>query len=143
MPKVDELHLLCHSEPGVICVVETWLCDEIANSEIFSDYSVVRLDMNRHGGGVAFLFHQSSFKVLLRGGPHNLEFLATSISTAPMFQPICICLFYCPPSSPVVIFDHLCSTLLSVNPAHFAHFVLIGDFNVDYSPDHPLFYIIY
>ena len=43
-----ELH-----NPDVVCVVESWLSTEIQNSEIhIPDYFIVRLDRNRHGGGV-------------------------------------------------------------------------------------------
>lgn len=37
---------------GVICITETWLDPSISNSEIkLNNYSVVRKDRNRNGGG--------------------------------------------------------------------------------------------
>ena len=50
--------------------------------------------------------------------------------------------FYRPPSSPVSIFDNLCTTLQLVNPAQFSRFLLIGDFNVNfYNKEHYFFHI--
>ena len=55
-----------------------------------------------------------SCKVLLQGGPFALEFIL--IVSQPSF---CLCLFYRPPSSPVSVFDNLCTTLQIVNLADF------------------------
>ena len=52
-----------------------------------------------------------------------------SIVSQPSF---CLCLFYRPPSSPVSVFDNLCTTLQIVNPAVFSRFLLIGDINVNF-----------
>lgn len=76
----------------------------------------------------------------LKGGPHNLEFLALSVTSVAVASKFCICLFYRPPSSPVSIFDNLCTTLQMVNPAQFSTFLLLGDFNVNFcNPQHYLF----
>ena len=58
LPKIDYLRTICSvRSPDVICVVETWLCPDISNSELSMDgYTVVRSDRDRHGGGVMF-FH--------------------------------------------------------------------------------------
>ena len=50
-PKIDNLRLICASLcPGFVCVVETWLSDEIDDSEIcIQGYTSVRLDRTRHG----------------------------------------------------------------------------------------------
>ena len=54
LPKFDELLLLTDSHrPDVICITESWLCPDILDSEIsISGYQTMRLDRNRHGGGV-------------------------------------------------------------------------------------------
>ena len=105
------------------------------------DYQVHRLERNRHGGGIALYTHNSlSCRVLLQGGPHNLEFLALSVTSVSVSNKFCIYLFYCPPSFPVSIFDNLCTTLQMVNPAQFSTFLLLGDFNVNFlNPQHHLF----
>ena len=56
-PKIDELSALCAAKsPDVVCLVETWLSPDILASEVaISNYSLVRLDRHRHGGGVAIL----------------------------------------------------------------------------------------
>ena len=77
LPKFDELCALCEL-PGVVCIVETWLAEEITDAEIsLPDYQLHRLDRTRHEGGVLMYIHKSySFKVLLTG-PAQLEFLYT------------------------------------------------------------------
>ena len=46
--------------PDVVCLVETWLCSDILDTEIsIPNYSIVRLDRNRHGGGVAYDIQKS------------------------------------------------------------------------------------
>ena len=37
IPKIDELSVLCASQnPGIVCVVETWLGPNVADSELSS-----------------------------------------------------------------------------------------------------------
>ena len=54
LPKLDELKVLCSvHNPDFICICETWLNPEICDSEIsMLDYNIIRLDRNRHGGGI-------------------------------------------------------------------------------------------
>ena len=61
LPKLDEFVALCAANnPDVICIVETWLCEDVSDNEVsIPDYSIVRLDRNRHGGGVALYIHNS------------------------------------------------------------------------------------
>ena len=78
--------------------------------------------------------------MLLQGGPNNLEFLSVSSVHTSFVNRLCVCLFYRPPSSPVSIFNDLCTTLHIVNPAQFSNFLLIGDFNVNFcNQEHYLF----
>ena len=129
-------------KPDLVCIVETWLSPEITNNEIFlHNYQTKRLDRNRHGGGILIFIHCSlSFKIQLQGGPHNLEFLAISVASNCINFTTCVCLFYRPPSSPVSIFDDLCTTIYSANPRKFSTFILLGDFNVNFfNPGNSLF----
>ena len=51
-----------------------------------------------------------------------------------------IALFYRPPCSSNIIIDTLFSVLESLNHSMLSHFVLVGDFNVNYLDDHhPLY----
>ena len=85
-------------KPDLICIVETWLCEDVSDNELsLPDYQLYRLDRNRHGGGIMLYAHSSlSCKVLLQGGPFNLEFLVLSVSAASVSHKFCICLFYRP-----------------------------------------------
>ena len=43
------------TKPDVICIVETWLDDNINDGEIsITDYNIYRLDRKRYGGDLAF-----------------------------------------------------------------------------------------
>ena len=54
MPKFDQLCLYVESHnPNIICIVETWLSDDIPDHEIgIPEYQLFQQDHNRHGGGV-------------------------------------------------------------------------------------------
>ena len=46
------------NNPSIICIVETWLSENISDSEIsIENYQIVRLNRNRHGGGVLVYIH--------------------------------------------------------------------------------------
>jgi len=143
LSKLDELRAISETtKPDIICIVETWLDNEITDNEVcLVNYQLFRLDRNRHGGGIAIYVRSLLLcDVLLQGGPFGLEFLSLSIMSQPISGKFCLCLFYRPPSSPVFIFDNLCTTLQMVNPARFRGFVLLGDFNVNFcNKDHHLF----
>ena len=140
LPKFDELLALCdENHPGVVCVVETWLGEEITDSEIsLPDYQLYRLDRNRHGGGVLMYVHKDYFCKVLLAGPAQLEFLFISIYKN--CHKVNIGIFYRPPSSPVSVMDNLFSVLEGLDASCFSNFVLLGDFNIDfYNPLHPLY----
>ena len=80
LPKIDELVATCSaSHPDIVCLVETWLVD-ILNSEVFiPNYSVVRVDRNRCGGGVLVYVHSSITYNVLLCGHANLELIVVSL----------------------------------------------------------------
>ena len=82
IPKFDELATLCSANsPSIICLTKTWLCESISNNEILiPNYSVVRLDRHRHGGGVAIYVHNCFAFTVLLYGPSGLELLVLSLS---------------------------------------------------------------
>ena len=63
-----------------MCITETWLCEDISESELsIPGYSCVRSDRNRHGGEVAlFISDKLEYQVTLCG-PDELEFLLVSV----------------------------------------------------------------
>ena len=133
LPKLDELCAVAEAtNPDVICIVESWLSDEILDDEIAIDnYRILRLNRNRHGGGIVMYIHSSSSSQVLSAGANSHELLVVSISTFNSFCKFCISLFYHPPSC-VDAIDTLCMTLFSLDPSVFDSFILLGDFNVDY-----------
>ena len=58
----DEVRATCSAYcDDIVCLVETWLCSNIQNTELYvPGYSVIRLDRNRHGGGVMIYVSDSS-----------------------------------------------------------------------------------
>ena len=80
-PKLDELSAQCDIEkPDVVCLTETWLSEDIMESECaIPGYQCVRCDRNRHGGGIA-LYISNEFEFLVTMcGPKELEFLLVSL----------------------------------------------------------------
>ena len=111
LPKIDELRALSTAiQPHVICIVETWLDESIQDIELSVDnYNLVRLDRNRHGGGVlVYLIMSLSFNIVFSGS-NDLELLVLSVSVSSSV--ITLCTFYRPPSTPSIIFDTLLNTI--------------------------------
>ena len=134
LPKMDELRVMVAAQnPSIVCIVETWLCEVISDLEIsLKNFQLVRLDRNRHGGGVLIYIHSSlTWDVLLRG-PNDLEFLSLSISSPCNCFKHCISVLYRSPSFPVSFFDNFCTTLQFLSPHRFTSFVLVGDFNINF-----------
>ena len=138
LPKIDHLRVAC--APDIICIVETWTNVDILNSELcIQGYEIIRLDRNRHGGGILIYVNTRYSHNILYSDSPDLELLIVSIFTTT--TPITLALFYRPPSSPYGIFDTLQTTLFShVETLLLSNFILIGDFNVNYlNNTHPLF----
>ena len=128
IPKLDELNAICQANKPDVRRVETWLSSDIFDSELFiPNYTIVRHDRNRHGGGVALYVCNSVLCKSLMCGPAYLERL---VSLCKGKFKLCVGVFYRLPSSAPDIFD-LCELLLSADLSHFSNFVLIGDFNIN------------
>ncbi len=82
MPKLDELHVLMESnQPDIICIVETWLCNDIEDKEVdIPGYNAHRLDRNRQGDGIVMYTSENLLVNAIPGLSLNLEFLAVSIN---------------------------------------------------------------
>lgn len=74
VPKTDELKLSRATyEPTAVCVVETWLSEDIADAEIsLFNYSVIRLDRYRRGGGIAIYVGSNIEVETLLHGPSDI-----------------------------------------------------------------------
>ena len=127
---MDNLHaLVTLHQPDAICIVESWLCPNITTAEIgLPGFNTVRLDRDRHGGGIV-LFVADVYNVkVLQQGPFDLEFLLVSEQCA-HFR-LSLAVLYRPPSSSAFYLDILYSVLEGVHPFYFSNFVLVGDFNI-------------
>ena len=102
IPKIDELRAIAEAKhPDIICIVESWLSDEIQDNElVISNYQLARLDRNRHGGGIIYVRTSLVFDVLFER-PSNLELLAISVNSPCSSHKFCIALLYHHPSSGV------------------------------------------
>ena len=136
--KVDELCANCLSyKPDIICIVETWLDHNIANSEIaIPNFALTRLDRDRHGGGIAiYIANYLSFSVV-SSGPFDLEFLVISVKHS--HGKLGVSLLYTPLSAPNSFFDTFSSSLEHINIPLFSNFFLFfGDVNIDVSTPSP------
>ena len=126
------------SKPDVVCIVESWLDGDVSDEEIsISGYSIVRLDRNRHGGGILIYIRSSlSFHITLTG-PSGLELVFVTIHLS-NGKSLFLGTFYRQPSSSVFVFDILFDILCSFDVTCFSNFILLGDFNVDVMSCSPL-----
>ena len=141
VPKLDYLRVLCAAQlPDIVCITETWLDNSISDNELtIPGYCIIRLDRNRHGGGVLMYIRCTLQTQVLSLGPFDLEFMIVSVNNAKCRY--CMGLFYRPPSSTSLIFDTLFSVLEQLDPSLFLNYVLIGDFNVNFlNPQHFLYH---
>jgi len=81
LPKMDNLIANCEIYmPDIVCLTESWLCSDISNCEIaLPNFSIVRRDRNRNGGGIIVYIRDCFVFRLLPHGPSDLEFLAISV----------------------------------------------------------------
>ena len=101
LPKFDELicTICATCKPDIVCLVESWLCDDINDNEIkIPRYELHHLDRNRHGGGILMYASEQLIVNPLSLCGSNLELLPLSVEL--LDQCNCISIFYRPPSSP-------------------------------------------
>ena len=103
-----------------MCIVESWLSGDISDDEIaVSGYSIVRLDRNRHGGGILIYIRSSlSFHVTV-SGPFDLTVHLSDNKS------LFLGTFYRQPSSPSSSFDVLFDVLCSLNVTCLSNFILL------------------
>ena len=123
---------MLYTSPDLIGVVESFLNEDVSDNEIsIQGYSIVRLDRNRHSGGVLILGFCTVNYAL---GLPDFEFIVVSItcspsaSTSPDFYH-CSFFFYRAPNSSVQLLDNLFSIMCSLDVSVLSHLILIGDFN--------------
>ena len=90
-------------------------CVHCRDSElIIPNYQVLRLDRNRHGGGILLYIHNSRTYSVIKG-PSNLELMLISVGQASSTNKFCIDVFYRSPTSPYSCMDDFCSFLEDVD----------------------------
>lgn len=126
---MDELRALVDlQQPHIVSIVESWLSGEISDNEIhLQGYQVLRLDRNRHGGGLLVFVHESLVPKVIMAGPSNLELLIFSVTNHTNTCKHHVGLYYRPPSSGVENIECLHNCLQSLDPLYFSNFVLVGD----------------
>ena len=109
-----------------------WLCPDILSNDVcIINYSLVRLDRNRHGGGVAMYIRETIAYNVLLSGPTSLELL--SITLFKNTFGLCQSVVYRPPSYTTSIFDTHCEALFSLKQLYFSNLVVLGDFNINFA----------
>ena len=140
VPKLDELRLAMATErcPDILGVCETFLEPNISDSQVIIDgYSILRKDrsdtQNKSGGGLV-LYHRNTLNCRRRPEleASNIETLWSEL-TLPNSRPFLICTVYRPPSAKSEWIE-LFEKELSVAQTTGLEIILMGDFNIDYSP---------
>ena len=102
LPKIDEIRLFAfNARAEVICITESWLDPSISDSQIeLSNYTVVRRDRSRKGGGVcAFVRNDIDFTVRT-DWDEDIEVLLLDIHL-PKTKPLLVGVCYRPPDQSV------------------------------------------
>ena len=125
LPKFDVLLFSIEIyHPHIICIVETWLGNEITSSEIeIQGYQLYRRDRNRQGGGILIYVAEYLLVSVFPDPSPQLELLALSVRLNN--YRINLCLFYRPPSSGSHIFDSLVSYLDSICAGSLSNFIFL------------------
>ena len=77
--KLDELCVLCLvNNYDIVCIVESWLSQDISDSELaITGYTIFRRDRNRHGGGIIiFVKDTLSCTILPTSTSPSMEFIS-------------------------------------------------------------------
>lgn len=132
---------LLSSDFDLYCMTETWLTEDILNSELFpSDYVVVRCDRNlrAHGvsrGGGVLLASRVDFSCTtldldnIRASAPLIDVVGCRINMKNAFQ-LLIFVVYIPPALSSNDFQYFLSLLEASNYFNHGNIMIVGDFNV-------------
>ena len=131
--KINELKIMAAAaKPDIIALTETWLHDDIGNSEINIDsYSLIRKDRHRvansRGGGVAFYIKDNiRVHTLSENDDRSLEMIWLEIATSIKNDPLVIGLYYRAPNINIQDSDVINK---SIKDYCTKNTIIIGDFN--------------
>ena len=131
LSKIEELRtFILSTSPHIICFSETKLDKSISDGEIAIDnYSCVRKDRNRNGGGVACFIHKSIAFEVRSDFSEEFENIFIDI-LLPKTKPILLGVAYRPPSDMQFV-ENLANGISNSNSFDEQEVILLGDFNVN------------
>ena len=129
LPKISELKIIaCKTKAAVISISETWLDDSVTDAEIWiENYSIVRKDRTRNGGGVcSYIRDDISFTLVQDISVNELESVWIEL-LLPKSKPIIVGTCYRPPKQNnfLELFDLI---LNKIRPE--CEIIILGDFNI-------------
>ena len=129
--KIEELRqFVLSTSPHIICFSETKLDESITDGEIgIENYSCVRKDRNRNGGGVACFIHKSIAFEVRSDFSDDFENIFIDI-LLPKTKPILLGVAYRPPSDMQFV-ENLANSISKSNSFDAQEVILLGDFNVN------------
>ena len=132
--KVDELSLLLGNDPFDIVAVSETHCDStIPDTDVCIDnFTVIRKDRSRHGGGVALYIRNSLSFSQINYNLNEVEGLWIKIKQK-REDPLLLGVIYRPPNSPNDFFETLTEMLHCISENE-GEIILVGDFNCDLLP---------
>ena len=126
--RLDLFAKVSAMSPDVIMITETYLDNTITDGEILPpNYTIFRLDRNRHGGGVLIAVLDSFTSISCpQFGRSDIELLWIQLHVGSI--PILFGVFYRPPGSSESVLMELQCSLFSIPPT--SSICLCGDFNL-------------
>ena len=126
MNKIDSFQSFVYSSDyNIICVTETWLTDQLSNTEILpTNYTLFRNDRHSRGGGVLIAVSNDVPSRLITCHT-DIELLSVEINLSPKLLVVCL---YIPPNCSYD-YQHKVLTSLQLLPTD-CDVILTGDFNV-------------
>ena len=119
----------------ILAINETKLDSTISDSEIYiNEYTVIRKDRNRNGGGIAFFIKNTlsySERNDLIPDSGNLEIICIEISKR-FCASFIVSSWYRPPNSELELFDNFELFLFKCDLEN-KELILVGDMNCDFS----------
>ena len=130
LPKIDEIrNFIDKAQPAVFGISESKLDDSISNSEIdINGYAIMRLDRNRHGGGIACYIKKEICFQIHDFISKDIEGIVFDI-LLPKTKPITVGIFYRPPDQ-YDFLEVLTNNLESIGYLN-KEIILLGDFNIN------------
>ena len=132
LPKIEELRSIAlKSNVAIIGITESKLDDSVSNSEIDIDnYTLIRCDRNRHGGGVACYIRDDINFTQKSIFDSEIENIFIDV-LLPKTKPFTVGIFYRPPNKTNFI-DKIINDFSKLNSENNDLFIL-GDMNINLS----------